>query len=562
MQDSFFCVMIVQNDPEARRFHLRGRTGHGKMKQNKTEQNRTKQNKTEQNRTKQNKTEQNRKEKDESMDLMYRSTRNAKNQVTASQAVLKGLAEDGGLFVPERIPGLELSLGALADMSYQETAYAVMKQFLTDYTERELKDCIRSAYDEKFDTPEIAPLREADGAYYLELFHGATIAFKDMALSILPYLMTTAAKKNREDKEIVILTATSGDTGKAALAGFADVPGTRIIVFYPKNGVSAVQERQMVTQKGANTCVIGIHGNFDDAQTGVKKLFGDVALGKVLADAGYRFSSANSINIGRLVPQIVYYVYAYGRLLKAGKIRLGDSINVVVPTGNFGNILAAYYAKCMGLPIGRLICASNENKVLYDFFRTGVYDRNRDFILTSSPSMDILISSNLERLIYRMAGDDAKENARLMEELSSKGSYEISDSMKAVMKDFTGGFATMEEVAVEIARLYKETGYVIDTHTAVASRVYRAYKEQSGDVTPAVIASTASPYKFARSVMEAIDPKYAGMDDFALIDELSRISGTKVPQAIEEIRSAAVLHDKVIEKTQMEAAVREFLGIH
>lgn len=496
------------------------------------------------------------------MDLMYRSTRNAKNQVTASQAVLKGLAEDGGLFVPERIPGLELSLGALADMSYQETAYAVMKQFLTDYTERELKDCIRSAYDEKFDTPEIAPLREADGAYYLELFHGATIAFKDMALSILPYLMTTAAKKNREDKEIVILTATSGDTGKAALAGFADVPGTRIIVFYPKNGVSAVQERQMVTQKGANTCVIGIHGNFDDAQTGVKKLFGDVALGKVLADAGYRFSSANSINIGRLVPQIVYYVYAYGRLLKAGKIRLGDSINVVVPTGNFGNILAAYYAKCMGLPIGRLICASNENKVLYDFFRTGVYDRNRDFILTSSPSMDILISSNLERLIYRMAGDDAKENARLMEELSSKGSYEISDSMKAVMKDFTGGFATMEEVAVEIARLYKETGYVIDTHTAVASRVYRAYKEQSGDVTPAVIASTASPYKFARSVMEAIDPKYAGMDDFALIDELSRISGTKVPQAIEEIRSAAVLHDKVIEKTQMEAAVREFLGIH
>ncbi len=496
------------------------------------------------------------------MDLMYRSTRNAKNQVTASQAVLKGLAEDGGLFVPERIPGLELSLGALADMSYQETAYAVMKQFLTDYTEQELKDCIRSAYDEKFDTPEIAPLCEADGAYYLELFHGATIAFKDMALSILPYLMTTAAKKNREDKEIVILTATSGDTGKAALAGFADVPGTRIIVFYPKNGVSAVQERQMVTQKGANTCVIGIHGNFDDAQTGVKKLFGDVALGKVLADAGYRFSSANSINIGRLVPQIVYYVYAYGKLLKAGKIRLGDPINVVVPTGNFGNILAAYYAKCMGLPIGRLICASNENKVLYDFFQTGVYDRNRDFILTSSPSMDILISSNLERLIYRMAGDDAKENARLMEELSSKGSYEISDSMKAVMKDFTGGFATMEEVAVEIARLYKETGYVIDTHTAVASRVYRAYKEQSGDVTPAVIASTASPYKFARSVMEAIDPKYAGMDDFALIDELSRISGTKVPQAIEEIRSAAVLHDKVIEKTQMEAAVREFLGIH
>ncbi len=495
------------------------------------------------------------------MDLMYRSTRNDKNRVTASQAVLKGLAEDGGLFVPEQIPRLELSPEALAQMTYQETAYAVMKQYLTDYTEQELKDCIRSAYDEKFDTEEIAPLHEAGGAYYLELFHGATIAFKDMALSILPYLMTTAARKNHEDKEIVILTATSGDTGKAALAGFADVPGTKILVFYPKNGVSAVQEKQMVTQKGANTCVIGIHGNFDDAQTGVKQLFGDAALGEALAKAGYRFSSANSINIGRLVPQIVYYVYAYGRLLKSGAIQAGERINVVVPTGNFGNILAAYYAKCMGLPIGRLICASNENKVLYDFFRTGVYDRNREFILTSSPSMDILISSNLERLIYRMAGDDAKENARLMAELSAKGSYTVSEAMKTAMQDFTGGFATMEEVAAEIARLYSETGYVLDTHTAVASRVYHVYREQSGDRTPAVIASTASPYKFARSVMEAIDPKYAGMDDFALIDELSRISGTKVPRAIEEIRSAEVLHDKVIDKTQMEAAVKEFLGI-
>ncbi len=495
------------------------------------------------------------------MDLMYRSTRDAQNQVTASQAVLKGLAEDGGLFVPERIPGLELPLEAFADMTYQETAYAVMRQFLTDYTEDELKYCIRSAYDEKFDTPEIAPLREADGAYYLELFHGATIAFKDMALSILPYLMTTAAKKNHEDKEIVILTATSGDTGKAALAGFADVPGTKILVFYPKNGVSAVQERQMVTQKGANTCVIGIRGNFDDAQTGVKRLFGDEALGVALAKAGYRFSSANSINIGRLVPQIVYYVYAYGKLQKTGKLRAGERMNVVVPTGNFGNILAAYYAKCMGLPIDRLVCASNENKVLYDFFRTGVYDRNREFILTSSPSMDILISSNLERLIYRMAGDDAAENARLMAELSAKGSYTVSETMKKAMEDFTGGFATMEEVAAEIAGLYAKTGYVLDTHTAVASCVYRAYREQSGDNTPTVVASTASPYKFARSVMEAIDPSDAGMDDFALIDALSRISGTKVPRAIEEIRDAEVLHDKVIDKSEMETAVREFLGM-
>ncbi len=493
------------------------------------------------------------------MDLMYRSTRNEENKVTASQAVLKGLAEDGGLFVPERIPRLALSPDALASLSYHETAYEVMHLFLTDYTEDELKHCIRCAYDEKFDTPEIAPLRRAGGAHYLELFHGATIAFKDMALSILPHLMTTAAKKNHEDREIVILTATSGDTGKAALAGFADVPGTRIIVFYPKNGVSAVQEKQMVTQKGANTCVIGIRGNFDDAQTGVKRLFSDTALNGALSEAGFRFSSANSINIGRLVPQIVYYVYAYGRMVKAGEIQAGEKINVVVPTGNFGNILAAYYAKGMGLPIGRLICASNENKVLFDFFRTGTYDRNREFILTSSPSMDILISSNLERLIYHIAGDDAQENARLMGELSAKGSYSVSSEMMERLKDFRGGFATMGEVSEEIGRVYAEDGYVLDTHTAVASRVYREYREQSGDDTPSVIASTASPYKFARSVMEAIDSRYAGMGDFALIDELSRISGTAVPGAIEEIRSARVLHDKVIDKDQMETAVRDFL---
>ena len=495
------------------------------------------------------------------MNMMFRSTRNAENKVTASQAVLKGLAEDGGLYVPEYLPKLEVPVEALAEMNYHETAYAVMKQFLTDYTEEELKHCIRCAYDAKFDTEEIAPLVKKDGTFYLELFHGATIAFKDMALSILPYLMTTAAKKNHEDKEIVILTATSGDTGKAALAGFADVPGTRIIVFYPKNGVSPVQEKQMVTQKGANTCVIGIHGNFDDAQTGVKQLFSDAALGEELAKSGFCFSSANSINIGRLVPQIVYYVYAYGRLLKAGELKAGEAMNVVVPTGNFGNILAAFYAKNMGLPIGKLICASNENKVLYDFFHTGTYDRNREFILTSSPSMDILISSNLERLIYRMAGDDAQKNAELMQSLADTGSYRITDEMRRNMEDFAGGYATRGETAQEIARVYRETGYVLDTHTAVASHVCRAWYKESGDTSAAVIASTASPYKFARSVMEAIDAKYSSMDDFALIDELSRISGTAVPRAIEEIRNAPVLHDKVIEKDQMRAAVKEFLAI-
>ena len=370
------------------------------------------------------------------MELLYRSTRGAKEPVTASKAILQGLAEDGGLFVPDSIPKLTCSMEQLAGMTYQETAYEVMKLFLTDYTEEELKYCINSAYDKKFDTDVIAPLAKVEDAYYLELFHGATIAFKDMALSILPYLMTTAAKKNQVKNDIVILTATSGDTGKAALAGFADVPGTKIIVFYPKNGVSPIQEKQMVTQKGDNTFVVGIHGNFDDAQSGVKAIFGNKELAKELDQAGYQFSSANSINIGRLVPQIVYYVYAYAKLLESGEIKDGETINVTVPTGNFGNILAAYYAKQMGIPIGKLICASNDNKVLYDFFRTGEYDRNRPFILTTSPSMDILISSNLERLIYRIAGADASKDQELMKALSEQGKYEITDKMRAQLHDF------------------------------------------------------------------------------------------------------------------------------
>ena len=361
------------------------------------------------------------------MNLIYKSTRGGEG-VTASQAILKGLADDGGLFVPSQIPVLDVPVEELAKMTYQEVAYQVMKLYLTDFTEEELKSCIDKAYDSKFDAEEIAPMVYADGAYYLELFHGATIAFKDMALSILPHLMTTSARKNHVDHEIVILTATSGDTGKAAMAGFADVEGTRIIVFYPKDGVSPVQEKQMVTQKGKNTFVVGIHGNFDDAQTGVKKMFNDKELAAVLDKNGYQFSSANSINIGRLVPQIVYYVYAYAMLVHNEEIQNGEKINVVVPTGNFGNILAAYYAKNMGLPIDRLICASNENKVLYDFFSTGTYDRNRDFVLTSSPSMDILISSNLERLIYKAAGDDPKKNAELMAALSGK------ESMRSLLR--------------------------------------------------------------------------------------------------------------------------------
>ncbi len=338
------------------------------------------------------------------MEVLYKSTRSEKAPVTASAAILQGLSEDGGLFVPDHIPALDHTLAEFAGMSYQEVAVEVMKLLLSDYTVEELRECVSKAYDEKFDTSVIAPLVEADGAYYLELFHGATIAFKDMALSILPHLLTMAARKNNIKNDIVILTATSGDTGKAAMAGFADVEGTRIIVFYPKNGVSPIQEKQMLTQQGKNVAVVGIHGNFDDAQTGVKNIFSDKELERKLAETGYQFSSANSINIGRLTPQVVYYVYAYAQLLKAGKITEGEKINVVVPTGNFGNILAAYYAKNMGLPIHKLICASNENKVLFDFFQQGVYDKNREFVLTSSPSMDILISSNLERLIYMIGG--------------------------------------------------------------------------------------------------------------------------------------------------------------
>ena len=495
------------------------------------------------------------------MSLFYKSTRDDSVKVTASQAILKGHAPDGGLFVPESIPSFDKSLEELSKMSYKEVAYEVMKLMLDDFTEEELKACIDKAYDEKFDTDVIAPLVKADGAYYLELFHGATIAFKDMALSILPHLLITSAKKNDVHNEIVILTATSGDTGKAALAGFADVKGTRIIVFYPKNGVSPIQEKQMVTQKGDNTYVIGIKGNFDDAQTGVKKIFGDKELEKEMAEAGFQFSSANSINIGRLVPQIVYYVYAYTRLLADGEIKAGDKINAVVPTGNFGNILAAFYAKNMGLPINKLICASNENKVLYDFFTTGEYDRNREFVLTTSPSMDILISSNLERLIYRIAGNSAKKNSELMESLKNTGKYEITPEMKAQLSDFYGNYATEAEDAATIKKLYEDTGYVIDTHTAVAATVYEKYKKETGDDTVTVIASTASPYKFTRSVMDAIDSKYDSMTDFELVDELSKISNVAVPQAIEDIRTAPVLHDTVCEVNEMSSSVKKILGI-
>ena len=496
------------------------------------------------------------------MNILYRSTRSDAAPITASAAILKGLSPDGGLFVPETIPALKKPLSCLAGLSYQELAYEIMSAYFTDFTEEELRSCIENAYDSKFDTEKIAPLVKKDGLYYLELFHGSTIAFKDMALSILPHLMVTSARKNGVKNEIVILTATSGDTGKAAMAGFADVPGTKIIVFYPHGGVSNIQRLQMATQRGENTHVAAINGNFDDAQTAVKKMFNDKALAAELGEHGFQFSSANSINIGRLVPQIVYYVYAYCQLLSSGEIAEGDFINITVPTGNFGNILAAYYAKLMGLPVRKLICASNKNKVLTDFFDTGLYDRKRPFMLTSSPSMDILISSNLERLIYRLTGNDSGKTLAFMQDLTDKGSYTITDEMREGLGDFVGGCASEEENFAGIKALYERTGYVIDTHTGIANAVCRAYMEKTGDTTPTVIASTASPFKFAEAVVGAIAPeKLEGKSDFELIDLLSELSGTKEPYAITDIRTAPVRHKTVVDAEDMPADVKNFLGI-
>ena len=493
------------------------------------------------------------------MDIKYVSTRGDKEKVTASQAILSGIAPDGGLYVPETFPKLDKSLTELKGLNYREIAYEVMKLFLTDFTEEELKACIDSAYDSKFDTEEIVPMKEADGLIYLELFHGPTLAFKDMALSILPYLMVTSAKKNKLKEKIIILTATSGDTGKAALAGFADVEGTGIIVFYPKDGVSPFQRQQMVTEKGKNTSVVAIEGNFDDAQNGVKAIFSDKELAAELKEKGYVFSSANSINIGRLVPQIVYYVYAYVKLLNEGKLSDGELLDVCVPTGNFGNILAASFAKKLGLPLGKLICASNTNKVLFDFFKTGTYDRDREFTLTISPSMDILISSNLERLIYRLCDCDAAKNAKFMSELVNEGKYTIDKAMADKLTDFEAGFATEEDTLHTIKEVFDKTGYVIDTHTAVAAFVANEYRNKNTSHNKILIASTASPFKFAGSVLTALE--YDKVENFTSewdkIRELERLSGKKLPEAAGEIENAKVIHKDICAKDEMKALVKE-----
>ncbi|MCT4686743.1 threonine synthase [Vallitalea sp.] len=495
------------------------------------------------------------------MNTLYKSTRGGESNIQASLAIIKGLACDGGLFVPNEIPKLDKPLEDLLDLEYKDLAYEIMKLYLTDFTEEELRYCINNAYDDKFDTKEIAPIVKKNRAHYLELFHGSTIAFKDMALSILPYLMKVSAKKQNIDKEIVILTATSGDTGKAALAGFADVEGIKIIVFYPKDGVSPIQKQQMVTQKGDNTYVVGIEGNFDDAQNGVKEIFNNAEFAQLMDNNGYRFSSANSINIGRLIPQIVYYFYAYTKMVASGDIKIGEDFNVVVPTGNFGNILAAYYAKNMGLPIHQLICASNDNKVLYDFMNTGVYNRKREFVLTISPSMDILISSNLERLLYKISGSKESVISDLMSSLSSKGEYEISDDMKKGLKDFYGNYASIDETYDAIKEVFHNSGYLIDSHTAVGSSVYKKYMKDTGDNRKTVIASTASPYKFTRSVMKAIDESYEKYDDFELIKKMNELTGVEVPDAIKDIVGAKIRHKMICDKDKMKETVEEILSL-
>lgn len=493
--------------------------------------------------------------------LYYRSTRGTDNRIESSRAIVRGIAPDGGLYVPEAVPQIDMSMGSLAQMDYTELALYIMRKFLTDFKEEELKYCIRKAYDKKFDDSRIAPLVEKGGAFFLELFHGPTLAFKDLALSILPHLLRVAAKKIGIDKEIVILTATSGDTGKAALEGFAGVEGTKIIVFYPRDGVSKIQERQMTTQAGDNTYVIAIEGNFDDAQRGVKNIFSDRIFNEALNKSGYIFSSANSINVGRLVPQVVYYVYAYLSLRRSGKIGADEMINIAVPTGNFGNILAAYYAKKMGLPVGKLICASNENNVLYDFINTGVYDKKRKLIVTSSPAMDILVSSNLERLLYDISGSNAIVVNNLIRDLHEKGEFKITRDMKNKLVDFYAGFATDKETFETIKYVFYDFNYLIDTHTAVGYNVYRKYLDDSGDKSKTVIVSTASPFKFPGSVARAIDEKYAGMDEFSLLEVLSKISGLKVPYAIKDIGSREILHSTVCKTSQMKDVITDILGV-
>ncbi len=496
--------------------------------------------------------------------MYYKSTRDSSVNVSSAQAIAQGISKDGGLFVPDHIPEITMDeLKAMGDMSYRERAAAVFGKYLTDFTDAEITYCVDNAYNTKaFDSDNIAELAHLfDGTYMLELWHGPTCAFKDMALQILPYLLTTSTKKLGIDKKVVILVATSGDTGKAALEGFKDVPGTSIMVFYPDDGVSAMQKKQMTTQEGGNVGVCAIKGNFDDAQNGVKAIFTNAEIAAELDKNGMMFSSANSINWGRLAPQIIYYISTYAQLAKDGEIEYGDKINVVVPTGNFGNILAAYYAKHMGVPIAKLICASNENNVLTDFLTTGIYDRNRAFHATISPSMDILISSNLERLLYMLSGEDDAQIREWFGKLASEGRYEVSEAVKAKLFDeFSAGCCNDEETKATIKNIYDKYSYTCDTHTAVAVKVYQDYRAKTGDSTKTVIASTASPYKFSGSVLSAIGAD-SDSDEFALVEKLAEASKLPVPASLAALRDKAVRFDKVIDKSEMKEYVFGSLGI-
>lgn len=492
----------------------------------------------------------------------YTSTR-SKQSISSAAAITKGLAADGGLFVPTSFPKLSDSeLNELIDLDYKGRAIKVLSHYLTDFTADEIEYCVNGAYTDKFDDNIPAPLVEvSNGENILELWHGPTCAFKDMALQLLPYLLTTSAKKVAKGKTMVILVATSGDTGKAALDGFANVPNTKIIVFYPENGVSSMQKLQMTTQEGDNVAVCAIKGNFDDAQTGVKQIFSNKEFTEYLADKNMEFSSANSINFGRLVPQIVYYVSAYCDLVKTGRIRIGESFNVVVPTGNFGNILAAYYAKQMGIPIAKFICASNKNNVLTEFINTGKYDKKREFFATNSPSMDILISSNLERLLYEMYDHSEEKVAALMSELSQNGEYAVSDEVLSKIKaEFFGGCCNEDETTATISEMFDKYNYLCDTHTAVAVKVYNDYVEKTGDKTVSVIASTASPYKFSHSVLPCITNEPLPTNEFEVVEKLNEKSGVKIPKSLSELRSKPVLHKTSVDKSEMSSFIKDFLS--
>ncbi len=500
--------------------------------------------------------------------MRYKSTRNSKLSLLASQVIAQGISEEGGLFVPECLPQVKEKLPLWRDMDYRSLAKAVFAEFLTDFSLEELDECVEKAYaPAKFGGGEpvkLVPLPNSPGnEYLLELWHGPTCAFKDMALQILPHFLTKSMGKSAAGKTAVILVATSGDTGKAALEGFKDVPGTKIMVFYPKDGVSPMQKRQMATQEGENVGVCAIEGNFDDAQTAVKTIFTDQGMKQALLDKEMLFSSANSINWGRLLPQIVYYFYSYLELHRTGRISsLEEPINIVVPTGNFGNILAAYYASRMGLPVKKFVCASNRNKVLADFIRTGVYDRRREFFATSSPSMDILISSNLERLLYALSGEDSQALTGWMEELAQKGVYEVSPLVKEKLQAlFYGGFCDEEATARTVRRTWEQEGYLCDTHTAVALDVYRQYIEETGDgETPAIIASTASPYKFTQHVLGALEPLET-MEEFENLRRLEELTHTSAPQQLLALRDKGIRFTEIVPKEQTAAAVRRMLGI-